>query len=313
MDAVLEKMLNSVLVIPFQKDLTSKLASLGKSYAKTADRHKVEDCVSAFICGTQNTTLRSYLMKQYREQFNENIKLPPAVYKILSEYVVYILIIDTDKEYNNTDRMIYSLIVRNMMVIRKNSYNKLLAPAFITPMYPFSDSYRKNENHIEECSDTQIVPDIFEYDSFEDMDVTLDEDNFSEIKQLAQQAAMLKYQELICDIKSKSIEDPFVLAYYAANMLAVEPQWKYVDSNPVKTLMNILPSSRKNAKLKNIKPKLKDSEWYISYESDSKSSLLLNYIKDSNLTDEIGELPLSDLEFAIYMYYELFLEELITD
>ena len=36
MDAVLEKMLNSVLVIPFQKDLTSKLASLGKSYAKTA-------------------------------------------------------------------------------------------------------------------------------------------------------------------------------------------------------------------------------------------------------------------------------------
>ena len=83
-------------------------------------------------------------MKQYREQFNENIKLPPAVYKILSEYVVYILIIDTDKEYNNTDRMIYSLIVRNMMVIRKNSYNKLLAPAFITPMYPFSDSYRKN-------------------------------------------------------------------------------------------------------------------------------------------------------------------------
>lgn len=209
--------------------------------------------------------------------------------------------------------MIYSLIVRNMMVIRKNSYNKLLAPAFITPMYPFSDSYRKNENHIEECSDTQIVPDIFEYDSFEDMDVTLDEDNFSEIKQLAQQAAMLKYQELICDIKSKSIEDPFVLAYYAANMLAVEPQWKYVDSNPVKTLMNILPSSRKNAKLKNIKPKLKDSEWYISYESDSKSSLLLNYIKDSNLTDEIGELPLSDLEFAIYMYYELFLEELITD
>ena len=77
--------------------------------------------------------------------------------------------------------------------------------------------------------------------------------------------------------------------------------------------MNILPSSRKNAKLKNIKPKLKDSEWYISYESDSKSSLLLNYIKDSDLTDEIGELPLSDLEFAIYMYYELFLEELITD
>ena len=82
MDAVLEKMLNSVLVIPFQKDLTSKLASLGKSYAKTADRHKVEDCVSAFICGTQNTTLRSYIIKQYREQFNENIKLPSAVYKI---------------------------------------------------------------------------------------------------------------------------------------------------------------------------------------------------------------------------------------
>lgn len=250
-------------------------------------------------------------MKKYQEQYNENIKLPPAVYKILSEYVVYILI--TDKEYNDTNRMIYSLIVRNMMIIRKNSYNKLLAPEFITPMYPFSDLYRKNENHIQECPDTQIVPDIFECDSFEEMDVILDEDNFSEIKQLAQQAAMLKYQELICEIKSKGIEDPFVLAYYAANKLAVKPQWKYVDSNPVKTLMNILPSSRKNAKLKNIKAKLKDSKWYTNYESDSKSSLLLNYIKKSDMTNEISDLQLSDLEFAIYTYYELFLEELITD
>ena len=85
----------------------------------------------------EHKILRSYIIKQYREQFNENIKLPSAVYKILSEYVIYILIIDTDKEYDDTDKMIYSLIVRNMMVIRKNSYNKLPAPAFITPMYPF--------------------------------------------------------------------------------------------------------------------------------------------------------------------------------
>lgn len=313
MELILEEMLNSVLVIPFQKDLTSRLVSLSKSYAETIDRHKVEDCALAFLYGIKNTTLSSYIIKQYREQFNESVQLPPVVYKILSEYVVYILIVDTDEQYDDTDRMIYSLIVRNMMVIRKNSYNQLFAPAFITSLYPFSDSYREDENHINECSDKQIVPDIFVCNSFADMDVTLDESRFDEIKRLAQQAAMLEYQELICDIKSKDIEDPFALAYYAANILAVTPKWKYVDPNPVKTLMNILPIGRKNIKLKNIRAKLKDSEWYASYDSDSKSSLLLNYIGHINVTNEIGELSLSDLEFAIYMYYEFFLEELITD
>lgn len=311
METVLEEMFNSVLVIPFQKDMTSRLASLSKSYAEAIDRHKVEDCVSAFLCGMTNTTLRSYVIKQYREQFDESLQLPSIVYKILSEYVVYILIVDTDEQYDDTDKMIYSLIVRNMMIIRKNSYNQLLAPAFITSLYPFSDSYRKNENRLDECSDKQIVPKIFACDSFDEMDVTLDEDHFDEIKQLAQQAAMLEYQELIRDIKSKDIEDPFVLAYYAANILAVTPEWKYVDPNPVKTLMNILPIGRKNIKLKNIK--LKDSEWYTSYDAVSKSSLLLNYIGNTDTISEIGELQLSELEFAIYIYYEFFLEELITD
>jgi hypothetical protein len=200
-----------------------------------------------------------------------------------------------------------------MMVIRKNSYNQLLAPAFMLSLYPFSESYRKDENRIEKCSDKQIVPDIFLYNNFEEMGLTLDEDRFDEIKQLAQQATKLEYQELISDIQSKGIEDPFVLAYYAANILAITPEWKYVDANPVKTLMNIFPADRKNIKLKNIKVKLMDSEWYTSYNAHSKSSLLLNYIGDTNVTNEIGELQFSDLEFAIYMYYEFFLEELIID
>lgn len=313
METVLERMLNSVLVIPFQRDLTSRLESICKSYADTIDRIKFENCVSAFLRGMTNITLHSYIIKQYREQFNEIVQLPPVVYKILSGYVAYVLIVDVDEEYDDTDRMIYSLIIRNMMVFRKNSYNQLIAPTFITSLYPFSDSYRIGENHIEKCSDKQIVPDIFTYESFEEMDVTLDEDRFGEIKQLAQQAAMLEYQELISDIKSKDIKEPFTLAYYAAKSLAVTPEWKYVDSNPVKTLMNILPANRKNMKLKNIKVKLNESEWHSSYSANSKSSLLLNYVVDTNTTNEIGELQFSDLEFAIYIYYEFFLEELITE
>ncbi|KAA6365244.1 MAG: hypothetical protein EZS28_039229, partial [Streblomastix strix] len=198
------------------------------------------------------------------EQFSEDVKLPPIVYKILSEYVVYMLIMNADNQFDDTDKMIYSLIVRNMMVIRKNSYNQLLAPAFMLSLYPFSESYRKDENRIEKCSDKQIVPDIFLYNNFEEMGLTLDEDRFDEIKQLAQQATKLEYQELIRDIQSKGIDDPFVLAYYAANILAITPEWKYVDANPVKTLMNIFPADRKNIKLKNIKVKLMDSEWRVT-------------------------------------------------
>ncbi|MBP1613250.1 MAG: hypothetical protein H6Q13_698 [Bacteroidetes bacterium] len=312
METVLDRMLSSVLVISYPKDLTSRLATLCKNYAETIDRNKVEDCVSSFLCGTANVALNTYIIKQYAEQYNENIKFPSVVYKILSEYIVYILIMDEDEKYEDTDKMMYSLIVRNMIVICKNSYDKLLESAFIASLYPVSDSYRERKSHIEKCSDKQIIPGIFECENFEDMGLTLEEDLFDEIKQLAQQAAKLEYQELIDSIKSKNIEDPFILACYAASILAVNPEWKYVDTNPVKTLMDILPASRKKMKLENLKLKLNDSEWYHSYDAQSKSSLLLNYIEKPNITNEIGELEFSSLEFAIYMYYEFFLEELIA-
>ncbi|MDD3751886.1 MAG: hypothetical protein PHU60_07570, partial [Tissierellia bacterium] len=239
------------------------------------------------------------------------IKLPPIVYQILSQYVVYILI--NDEQYDDTDRMIYSLIVRNTMVICKNSFNKLLASKFLPLLYPFSDLCRETRNRIQQCSEKQLTPYIFEHDSFEEMGVTIDEDHFDEVKQLAQQAAKLEYQELIANIQNKGIEDPFVLAYYASHILVNTPGWKYVDPNPVKTIMNILPTGRKKMKVKNIRSKLRDSEWYSGYGASSKSSLLIKFIEGANITDEIGELQLSDLEFAIFMYYEFYLEELIID
>lgn len=310
MEDILEKMLDSVLVIPFQKELTSRLASISESYADGIDRNGVENCVSAFLCGETNTNLRAYIIEQYLEQFSENIVLPPVVYQILSQYVVYILIID--EQYDDTDRMIYSLILRNMMVIY-NSYNKLLNPTYLPLLYPFSDSAREIKSCIQECPVKYLTPDIFEYDNFEDMGIALDEDHFVEIKQMAQQAARLEYQELITNIQCKSIEDPFALAYYAAYKLAITPEWKYVDANPVRTLMDILPPKRKKLKVKNLKKNLIDSSWYTNYDAISKSSLLIRHIGNTNVSEEIGELDLSDLEFAIYLYYEFYLEQLIKD
>lgn len=314
METVLEQMLNGTLIIPFQKELISRLATLCESYAKTIDRHKVEECTSAFLYSKSNANLSSYITEQYQELFGDAIKLPSVVYHILSGYVLHILIVDEDEEFDDADKMQYSLIVRNMMVLRKNSHDQLLAPAFIPPLYPISDSYREKMSLITEPEDKLITPDIFESESFEDMGITLDESLFDEIKQLAEQAEKLKYQELISEIKSKKIEDPFVLAYYAASILAVNPEWKFIDPNPVKTLISILSVNRKNEKLKNIKTKLNDSEWYTTYDTDSESSILLTYINGSaNAITEINELKFSDLEFAIYMYYEFFLEELIID
>lgn len=314
METVLEQMLNGILIIPFQKEFTSRLATLCESYAETVDRHKVEECASAFLYSKSNANLSSYIMEQYQEQFDEAIKLPSVVYHILSGYVLHVLIVDEDEEFDDAEKMQYSLIVRNMMVICKNSHDQLLAPAFITLLYTPSDSYRENMSLITGPEDKLITSNIFESESFEEMGMTLDESLFGEIKQLAKQAERLKYQELINMIKSKKIEDPFVLACYAASILAVNPEWKFVDPNPVKTLMSILPANRKNEKLKNIKAKLNDSEWYTTYDTESESSILLTYINGSvNAMTEINELKFSDLEFAIYMYYEFFLEELIID
>lgn len=312
MDAILEKMLADVLVIPFQGELATQLAELAEKYSESAKFNQIEDCILAFICGKENSDLSSFIEKEYYEQYEEHIKLPIAVYNVLSEYVLYVLIVGDNNYTTPTNKMIYSLAVRNMMVLRKNSYERLLSPQFIVPMYQFSDRYREQKNQIEECTEMKIVPTIFESNNFEEMGIKLGEENFCEIKRLAQQTAKLEYQELISKIKKESINDPFILAYYAVCQLATKPQWKYVDSNPVKTLLDIISIHPESAiTLKEIKERLQVSSFYETRIVKSKTSILLDYLSKKETFKDLDEMNFATDEFAIYLYYELFLEELI--
>lgn len=238
--------------------------------------------------------------------------MPIAVYNVLSEYVLYVLIVGDNNYTTPTNKMIYSLAVRNMMVLRKNSYERLLSPQFIVPMYQFSDRYREQKNQIEECTEMKIVPTIFESNNFGEMGIKLGEENFSEIKRLAQQAAKLEYQELISKIKMEGINDPFILAYYAACQLAMKPQWKYVDSNPVKTLLDIISIYPESIiTLKEIKERLEALPFFEIHIVKSKTSILLDYLSNKETCKDLNGMNFSTDEFAIYLYYELFLEELI--
>lgn len=312
MDAILERMLADVLVIPFQGELATQLAELTEKYSESAKFNQIEDCILAFICGKENSDLSSFIEKEYYEQYGEHIKLPIAVYNVLSEYVLYVLIIGYNSYTTPTNKMIYSLAVRNMMVQRKNSYERLLSPQFIVPMYKFSDRYREQKNRIEECTEMKIVPTIFESNNFGEMEIKLGEENFSEIKRLAQQAAKLEYQELISKIKMEGINDPFILAYYAACQLAMKPQWKYVDSNPVKTLLDIISIYPESIiTLKEIKERLETFPFFEIHIVKSKTSILLDYLSNKETCKDLDGMNFSTDEFTIYLYYELFLEELI--
>lgn len=314
MNAMLKEMLNCVPIIPYEEDMISRLITINKKYADRANRQIIEDCVSAFVCGTRNDALTSFFTEQYIGLYGEKLVLPQVVFYILSEYVVYFLIMDSESPCTNSDKMMYSLIVRNMMLIRKDSYNKLLAPEFIPPMYSVADQYRKEKCQMEEDSDSKITPEIFESKNFVDMNFNLSEDHFQEIKRLSQKAEIWDYKELINNIKLKyKDKSPFILAYFSAKLLAVTPRWKYVDSNPEKTLMNILGSNLKKKKLENIKAEVMECDEYKSIDSKSKSSVLLAYMNSTENFAEIGNLNFSKLEFAIYIYYELFLEEQIKD
>lgn len=314
MNAMLKEMLNCVLIIPYEEDMISRLITINKKYADSANRQIIEDCVSAFVWGTRNDALTSFFTDQYIELYGEKLVLPQVVFYILSEYVVYFLIMDSESPCTNSEKMIYSLIVRNMMLIRKDSYNKLLAPEFIPPMYSVADQYRKKKSKMEEDSDSKITPKIFESKSFVDMNIHLSEDHFQEIKRLSQKAENWDYKKLINSIKLQyKDKSPYISAYFSAKMLAVTPRWKYVDSTPEKTLMNILGSNLKKEKLEKIKAELIEYDEYKSIVSKSKSSILLTYMNSTENFAEAGNLKFSKLEFAIYIYYELILEEQIKD
>lgn len=45
MDAILEKMLADVLVIPFQGELATQLAELAEKYSESATFNQIEDCI----------------------------------------------------------------------------------------------------------------------------------------------------------------------------------------------------------------------------------------------------------------------------
>ena len=91
-------------------------------------------------------------------------------------------------------------------IVKSRTYSNLKHDAKALDIYNVADALASLQQH-DVLEIAKIVPTIFESNNFEEMGIKLGEENFCEIKRLAQQTAKLEYQELISKIKKESIND----------------------------------------------------------------------------------------------------------
>jgi hypothetical protein len=310
---ILTDMISEVLVIPLYSGEIDVLQKACKQYETSITFDKMECCVLSFVTKTPNEDLIDSLITIEKDFTDDTINISPIVSIILSEYICYIITREDPDIAKNS--AICSLMVMNSMVLNKGKYDSLFSPSRIIDMYHKYDLYRDVQVSSISQNDTDIsfIPRIFySVKSVDELSEDEEVDLISEIKVIAKESCLYKYELILKDILKKQINDVFEYVYYAIYTMINEIAWVYLEVNPINTIYRIAEkTSTQKVKLASILQAIRKSEHYIQYTPNSRSSIILNMLVQENLYGApILQKTFSPVEFAIYLYNEFILEKL---
>lgn len=310
---ILIDMISEVLVAPLHSGEIEVLQKACEQYVTSITFEKMEYCVLSFVTKTPDENLIDNLITIVKDFTDDTVNISPIVSIILAEYICYIA--TREGSTITKSSAICSLMVMNSMVLNKGKHDSLFSPSRIIDMYHKYDLYREAQISSISQNDTDIsfIPRIFY--SVESVDeLTEDEgiDLISEIKVIAKESCLYKYEIVLKDILKKQINEVFDYVYYAIYTMINEIAWVYLEVNPINTIYRIAEkTSTQKVKLASILQAIRKSEHYIQYTPNSRSSIILNMLVQEDLYGApILQKTFSPVEFAIYLYNEFILEKL---
>ncbi len=297
MSTSLQSVLKEVIVFPYDTETMEALSNACQTYSDDISLDDFEACLLYLCQGKNHEGLVSSIEQEMGKTF------PDRVYRGLAGFIVSLVM--NNEELTEHKKVLFSLLVRNVMVFSFSSTDELIKKCISPQYYAPYDEYWTEKSTIGVLPKSKLYPKVFTSDVFDQLGCTVDE-VYPTIQILAKQNERSEYYKAVSQIIQEENEDDFQYAVRVVNEVQAY-DWEYVDTNPVETLKKTGLKSINRMPLGQIRNHV-DIEDMVT-EDFSPSSLLLRCIY-KGIDNEVVDYTMNPLDFAIALYYEWMFESL---
>lgn len=314
MGDLLQRLLNEVVVTPYDPDVTSRLASVCDVVADEVTVSNIDRYIASFVFNKPDLEFKKEVEDKYAESYLEEdpILLPPLFAIVLAQYIAIEAI--TNK-LEGRDQATASLILMNYMLYRKGSLTRLILPNHIAEMYYKLDDYIKQQDNISINDDLKHTKEILSTPDYL-KDNYNDEEVRKEVRQMAKMAVMLKRRAIVDKYRGVKKKNVYVKLYEYLSDILEQGEWVFLKDDVKELVSSVISEEeqKKQATIEGIVIELIKVGVALPYETLEGSSLLLKYVqKTDTISAEIRSKRLTVMEFGVYVYYELLLERIIGE
>lgn len=297
MSISLPSVLKDVLIIPYDKETIDKLSDICQTYSCDISLDNFEACMLCLCQCVRHDGLVSLIENETQKSY------PDRVFRALSGFIISQAM--ENEDLSNQKKVIFSLLIKNVMVFSFKSSDQLIKKC-ISPQYytPFEE-FRKTQTLIGDFKQSELYSKMLNARSFNELGCS-EEDIFPIIQRLARENARASYYKEISQIRQEENEDDFSFSIRIVDKMR-SFNWEYVDSNPVITLKESGLKTTKGMSLKQIKSHINPDD--ISGRKFSSSSILLRFLFTNDKIN-FSEYKMNPLHFSIALFYEWMFESL---
>ena len=310
---MLQKLLNEVLIPPFDAIITERLASICDAMADEVTVKDIDRYIVPFVTNVPEMAFKNEVEEKYASDYpdEEPLVLPPLFAIVLAQYIVIEVI---SEKLEERDQATASLILMNYMLYRKGSLIRLMLPEYIRQMYFKMDAYVDNQDTIVENGSFEHLAGLLADANY--LEKHCDEDDMkAEVRRMAKQTHLYRLQGIVEQYTFRKDLQPYLRVYLFVQELMKQTAWKFLKTDVVQMLKEILTEDeqKKSLTVDNIINELRRVGAKVPYGQIEGSSLLLRYINGENVPTEIATRGLTVMEFGVYVYYEILLEYIISE
>lgn len=310
----MQKLLNEVVVTPYDPVITSRLEAICESMAEEVTVENIDRYIASFVFNIPDWEIKKEVEGKYKEIYPEEnpLILPPLFAIVLSQNITIEAI---TRKLEGRNRATASLILMNYMFYRKGSLNRLILPNHITDMYYKLDSYIDEKDTINIAGEQNHLDNILSKPNYLNEHYN-DEDVKREIREMAKMTMLYKRRIIIDKFKKEKEKSLFVRVYDYLVEIIGQTKWLFMKNDIKQLLVEVVgeDEQKKQYTIESIVNEFIKAKLTLPFDNLEESSLLLRYIKGQDgIPAELKNRRLTIMEFGVYVYYELLLEHIIGE
>ncbi len=300
-------MINQNLFMPITEELSEHLHNVVISLVAEMDKDMVTRYAKAVLQNHVDFRFKNTVQTKYKEQYGEVLTIPDIALLILECYILRQVLRTEDKP--ESIKAQYSLIVRNCAVARKGKREGIVCAKWLIDIFNYYEKYSNNVE-VDAVSYNSLLTSVVPNTQWNETGLEIAEPNvFNQIRSLCVVGMRGKFNAYVENHVFRNIGNPFAQVYVLVKKMVSEWKWQYVSSSPVEKLIEALGDDYKKRKmLSKIVADVQSgvAKDYIVKPKEASSILLLRINEGKNTA--LDDRMFSVLEFGVYLYYEMLLE-----